>query len=227
MTTFSTNILRSESFDLVNPEIKIESRWSDVVVMESPDPQCHIEIVGEGSDSQEFAEMANIAQSGNRIKIQIDKRKGGIKEFFNRGSSNLTLFIKVPVSAEVKIESVSADVTVEQSLKSAHFTTVSGDLTINKSPIGKSSITSVSGDVTAHVSTAGDFSFKTVSGDIKVFVTPGFEVEVDSNTVSGDLRSEIELSSQPGSASVHSNSNGEVVRIKVNTVSGDFSLARS
>ena len=227
MTTFSTNILRSESFDLVNPEIKIESRWSDVVVIASPDPQCHIEIVGEGSDSQEFAEMANIAQSGNRIKIQIDKRKGGIKEFFNRGSSNLTLFIKVPVSAEVKIESVSADVTVEQSLKSAHFTTVSGDLTINKSPIGKSSITSVSGDVTAHVSTAGDFSFKTVSGDIKVFVTPGFEVEVDSNTVSGDLRSEIELSSQPGSASVHSNSNGEVVRIKVNTVSGDFSLARS
>ncbi len=171
MTTFSTNMLRAESFDISDPEIKIECRWSDVVVVESPDSMVHIEIVGEGSNSAEFADMVNISRSENRLKIQMDKRNG-LKDFLNRGASQLTLFIKVPSSAELKIESVLGDVLVEQTVASAQFTTVSGDIKFVKSPTGKLSVTSVSGDVVAHISCASELSFKTVSGDVRVFVIP-------------------------------------------------------
>ncbi|MEI6649269.1 MAG: DUF4097 family beta strand repeat-containing protein [Actinomycetes bacterium] len=222
MTTFSTNMLRAESFDISDPEIKIECRWSDVVVVESPDSMVHIEIVGEGSNSAEFADMVNISRSENRLKIQMDKRNG-LKDFLNRGASQLTLFIKVPSSAELKIESVLGDVLVEQTVASAQFTTVSGDIKFVKSPTGKLSVTSVSGDVVAHISCASELSFKTVSGDVRVFVIPGFEVEVDGNTVSGNLNSEIALNSSDGQA----DGTAELVKLKVNTVSGDFTLARS
>ena len=70
---------------------------------------------------------------------------------------------------------------------------------------------------------SADLKVKTVSGDFKVSVAPDLDVEVDGNSISGDLNSEISLDGDNDS----STSSSKVVRITTSTISGNFNLTRN
>jgi hypothetical protein len=97
--------------------------------------------------------------------------------------------------------------------------TVSGDM--NVADVG-SSVTakSVSGELELNVR-EGEVALTSVSGDVLVGIRPGSRLDVDASSISGDLRSELELGDVP------TEGDGPVIVLRGKTVSGDFKVVRA
>ena len=144
------------------------------------------------------------------------------------------------VNGAVKVRTVSGDVEIQETNEDASLTLVSGDVSIATAN-HHVDITSVSGDVTvadAHdgasvKSTSGDVTVRrmwrgnlraaTVSGDVTVGIPPGRGISVDARSMSGELSSEIDLSSGGGDG----DASGDLVRITAHSVSGDVEIQRA
>ena len=135
--------------------------------------QAEVNIQGELGDDVEKLE---ISESSNGVRIRVKNHQN------RRNIDESHLRIRVPVSASVEADSVSADISLKGSNGSSIvFNSVSGDLSVTGEP-GRVDLESVSGDVAFGGHTARA-SFQTVSGEIEV---EGVEAEVRVSTVSGD-----------------------------------------
>jgi hypothetical protein len=119
----------------------------------------------------------------------------------------------------LRLKTVSGDARVEHVGGTATVQTVSGDM--NVADIGSSATAkSVSGELELNVR-EGEISFTSISGDVRVGVRPGSRIDVDASSVSGDLRSELELGDVP------TEGDGPVVVLRGKTVSGDLKVVRA
>jgi len=223
MNLKSASVLRTESFDIANPEVFVETVSDDVSIVESSDGKCHIEISAKFESAKPLVDLVDISANGNKLSIRAGKRNTGLRGLFNFGTSELLIVIKLPKANLLKMKTVSADVSVDQIFNTIDIASVSGDLLVRHNPTGTCSLKTVSGDIKTQVFSACEYVLKSVSGDINVGVAPGLEVDVDGKSVSGDLQSEIALSSNGNSGMEAS----EIVTISATTVSGDFTLARN
>ena len=140
--------------------------------------------------------------------------------------------------ADVKVTSASGDVRATETLEEFDVRTASGDVTaaavrsrlrcrvasgdVRAQAAATTEIASASGDVELTSAGPGDLKVNSASGDVTVHVASGVTVDVTGRTVSGSLRSEIDLDGEGSDAS-----NGELSFIKVNTVSGDILIDRA
>ncbi|HLK45820.1 MAG TPA: hypothetical protein VKT18_07510, partial [Acidimicrobiales bacterium] len=69
----------------------------------------------------------------------------------------------------------------------------------------------------------GSLRAATVSGDVTVGIPPGRGISVDARSMSGELSSEIDLSSGGGDGEP----GGDLVRITAHSVSGDVEIQRA
>jgi hypothetical protein len=141
----------------------------------------------------------------------------------------------------VQTKSASGDLVVEGQIEGmATVKTVSGDARLQDVG-GDLSVQSVSGDVRAHAvggsllakSVSGDVqvaslregeaTVQSVSGDIQLGVAPGTNVDVDANSVSGDLGSDVPLGDDPSGVL----GEGPTLVVRGKTGSGDFRLVRA
>jgi DUF4097 and DUF4098 domain-containing protein YvlB len=142
------------------------------------------------------------------------------------------------VTGGVNVKSASGDVTIREAGDGVSIQSASGDVDIDvvRGPI---SINSASGDVTigeaydnVNVNTVsgdqdhgavmrGSVSAHTVSGDVSIGVRRGSKVFLDCNTVSGDTKSDLELSGDVPAG------DGPLVEIRAKTVSGDIRITRA
>lgn len=229
-------VAREESFDIERPEVSVLSISSQVAVVESQDGKCHVKILADSKKAMKLAEMVEIVQVDRKLTIRIDKKTWTIntklpldmknQNFWGLnfgGLGGLSVEIALPKSTDLKIKSVSGDIEVNQTVSEIEIGSVSGNVIIAQNPSEGCTIKTVSGDIATHTYSACTYILKSVSGDIKVYVAPDLNVEVDGNSISGDLNSEISLDENGDTSS----SSSKVVKITTSTISGNFNLARN
>ena len=215
--------VKEESFDLVRPEVSLSSIARDIAIIESLDGQCHVKILADSKKAMEKAGQVEIVESNGKLTVRFYKKGRTFWGISDNSGHGLSVELMLPSSASVKIKSVSGDIEVDQTLATLEVGSVSGDVTITRNPETICVVKTVSGDILTHTYSACDYKLKSISGDIKVHVAPNLSVEVDGNSVSGDLNSEISLDETSSESTV----TDKVVKITTSTISGDFNLVRN
>ena len=147
----------------------------------------------------------------------------------NGGDSEPTLLeVTVPNHASLDLETVSADIDVQQMAgRKLEASSVSGGIVITASSPGQAEVQNVSGDTTLRITTA-KLNASSVSGDLRA--SGGITGEVEMETVSGDLElgalglDQLQVSTVSGDARLRAalRPNGH---IKGETLSGELQLA--
>lgn len=139
---------------------------------------------------------------------------------------------------DVRVSSVSGDVHVNCDVNAVDVKTASGDVDARhvrdalkcrtasgdvscESAAQATDISSASGDVRVVAVRPGDLTVKAVSGDVLVCVARGLAVDINGNTVSGDMGTNIDLDGSGDSGG------GDELAIKVTTVSGDVRIDKA
>jgi hypothetical protein len=138
----------------------------------------------------------------------------------------------------VAVKSVSGDVDAQDTFEALDVQTASGDVRSGhvltslkcKSASGdvvcqgaatNTEIFSASGDILLSADHPGKIVVRNVSGDVTVRVTRGLAVDINGDTLSGSMGSNIDLNGDGG------DSDDDVVIIKVTTVSGDIRIDKA
>jgi hypothetical protein len=141
--------------------------------------------------------------------------------------------------SDVGVSSISGDVSASDSCDNLDVKTTAGEVSTGKvrdhlkcrsvsgdvkcsGTAAMTEINSASGDITLLANQPGDINVKSVSGDVKIRVARGLAVDINGNSISGGLGTNIELDS---SGDVRSDE--EVIAIKVTTVSGDIRVDKA
>jgi hypothetical protein len=162
----------------------------------------------------------SLGKGVERLEVSGDQRSLDIRVKYpnSRGGWNLwgrddnrteptILEVMVPQRASLDIESVSADVDVQQMAgRKLDVSSVSGEVVVTASSPGEASLENVSGDSTLRITT-GKLKAQSVSGDLRL--QGGLTGDVDVESVSGN----IELQAKA------------LDRLDVSTVSGDAILS--
>lgn len=124
------------------------------------------------------------------------------------------------VGGQLRVHLASGDVSADSVAMGATVRTASGDIGLGDLA-GESSITSLSGDVVVHRAEPRSLSVQAVSGDVEVGIAPGVTAVLDVSSLSGETRSELDVSSAPATG------DAPPLDVKVNTVSGDVRIRRA
>ena len=125
------------------------------------------------------------------------------------------------IAGQVECRTASGDVRIRRSGGTLNASLVSGDLSVVEAAAGLS-VTTVSGDVRFEAAGGGDMRVQSVSGDVRVAIKPGERLFIDASSVSGKMRSELEVDEDPKSGG-----EGAVNELRVRTVSGDLLIVRA
>lgn len=214
---------REESFEIENPAVFVTTISSPVTITESHDGLCHVKILADSKKALEEAALVEISAELGELNVRFYKKGRKFWGISDDWLTGLSAEISLPRTSKVEMKTVSGDIEVNQALASLQIGSVSGDVAISQNPATACIVKTVSGDIETHTFSACDYKLKSISGDIKVHIAPDLAVEVDGNSVSGELNSEISLDGADDSAT----GNSKVVKITTSTISGDFNLVRN
>jgi hypothetical protein len=153
-----------------------------------------------------------------------DIRLGDLSGKFELKTASGDVSVESLESEKAALVTVSGDVEIGRIDAQLMLRTVSGDVELGDAR-GTMTLTTTSGDVDIRALEAGELRVTSVSGDVRVAVARGTQVFVDATSVSGDLRSELSMTSE-GPASEDAPPTA-VVPVYVKTVSGDVALVRA
>lgn len=117
------------------------------------------------------------------------------------------------VSGDLAVNTASGDVRVREIGGRATLDSASGDVRVGEA-LGVLAISSQSGDLEVGRYGGDDLECGSTSGDVKIGLPPGRDLDVDIDTVSGEIRSD--FPPEEGG--------GATARLRVKTVSGDVTL---
>ena len=194
----------------------------------------------EGSDVSIVTASADVEVSGPVGNADLGTSSGDVSTDDVAGevsaksaSGNITLG---SVGGELRVHTASGDLRCSAVAGRTTFSTASGDVEIGsagdrvdvKTTSGNARlgelargarITGVSGDVRVLAISEGTLRVRSVSGNVAVGVAPGVDLEVDVETMSGSVQSDIPLDKAPGDRR-----GGARVEISIRNVSGDVAI---
>jgi len=138
--------------------------------------------------------------------LRFGTASGDVK--FNRVDGGLTAGT---ASGDVRGQSVGGDMSAK---------TASGDVTV-EAVAGSVGVNTASGDVAIGNVAGGSVRMHTASGDVVLGVAEGTPVWLDLNTLSGDTRTDLPVSSETPAGTT------ATLNIYIRTVSGDITVRRS
>jgi len=148
------------------------------------------------------------------------KVAGRIRELDVKSASG-ELRVHGEIEGDTVLKTVSGDARIDRIGGDIRVQTVSGDVTVG-SIGGSVESKTISGDVRFESVRQGYATFTSVSGDVEFGIAPGSFLDVDAGSVSGDLSSDVPLTSDPGEGG-----DGPTVILRGKTVSGDLKVFRS
>jgi hypothetical protein len=142
------------------------------------------------------------------------------------------------IAGDLSLKSASGDLTVGDVGGRASVNTASGDISVGhvtgglsaNSASGDISVDSADGDAKANTASgdvhigavmAGEVSVNSASGDVTLGVRRGSKAYLDCSTVSGDARSELDMTGDEPQG------DGPLVHVKARTASGDIVITRA
>lgn len=120
------------------------------------------------------------------------------------------------VEGHLAVSTASGDVRLGEVRGHAAVNTASGEARLG-SVLGALAVSTQSGDFEVEHYAGDDLECSSTSGDVRIGLPPGRDLDVDLNTVSGDIRSDF----SPEDA------DGATARLRVKTISGDIALVRA
>lgn len=186
-------------------QVRIENIKGRIVVRTWAKPQ--VRVTGSLGKGVEKLHISGDARSLD-IQVKYPNSRGGWNLWGrddNRTEPTI-LEVMLPQRASVDVDSVSAEVDVQQVAgRKLDVSSVSGNVVVTASSPGEASFENVSGDTTMRITT-GKVQAQSVSGDLRL--SGGLTGEVDMESVSGN----IELAAKA------------LDRLEVSTVSGDATV---
>jgi DUF4097 and DUF4098 domain-containing protein YvlB len=128
------------------------------------------------------------------------------------------------VASGGKVATASGDIEVKRVESPVRLRSISGDIRVGEALHGSSAET-VSGNLRIERAAAGEIVLRSVSGDVFVAVAPGSLVRFDTVSMSGRVRSDIDL--EPGRPASGERGAFEELSIQSKTVSGNISVLRA
>ncbi len=189
--------------------------------------KAQVEIRGELGDEVEELEITE-SSNGIRIRVRNNSERHNIDD--------TDIYLRIPVTASVEVETVSADIRVDGSSgKMIRVNTVSGDVELSGSPAqldihsvsgdmefdgntSRTSAESVSGEITLQ-GLSGEIAVKTVSGDMSLTAKSVSQAQFEA--VSGDMK--LDLAVDDGGRLTGESMSGDLVLRLPATQKGDFS----
>ncbi len=120
------------------------------------------------------------------------------------------------VGGHLAVSTASGDVRLDEVRGHAAVNTASGEARLD-SALGALAVSTQSGDMEVGHYAGDDLECNSTSGDVKIGLPPGRDLDIDLNTVSGEIRSDF----SPEDA------DGATARLRVKTISGDIALVRA
>jgi hypothetical protein len=182
-----------------------------------------------GSELEMSGASADLQADGSYGKVSVKSASGDVR----LGTVSGKLEVKT-ASGDVSVErvefelasivTVSGDVQIVRADGILTLRTVSGDVELGVTR-GPTTISTTSGDMDLKVLEAGELRAQSVSGDVRIGVGRGTPVWLDASSVSGSMRSELEVGDAKPTG--ESGEPVEVVPVQVKTVSGDVSIVHA
>jgi len=185
--------------------LSVENIKGNIIVRTWAKPE--VRITGSLGKGAEKLEIDGDGQSLD-VEVKYPENKGGWGNWNgnDRNTEPTVLEITMPQRASLAIDSVSADVDVQQMAgRELEIDSVSGNVVVTASSPGEADIESVSGDVTLRITTRNT-QVDSVSGDI---------------TLSGGLTGQVSLESVSGNIELGAQA---LTKLTISTVSGDSTL---
>jgi DUF4097 and DUF4098 domain-containing protein YvlB len=120
------------------------------------------------------------------------------------------------VGGHLAVSTASGDLRLGETRGHAALNTASGEVRLG-SVLGHLEVSTQSGDLEVERYAGDDLECSSTSGDVRIGLPPGRALDVDLNTISGEIRSD--FSAEGG--------DGATARLRVKTISGDIALVRA
>jgi DUF4097 and DUF4098 domain-containing protein YvlB len=124
------------------------------------------------------------------------------------------------VGGRASVNTASGDIELGRVRGPVSANSASGDVSIAGAD-GDAKANTASGDVSLDAVLAGEVSVNSASGDVRLGIRRGSRAYLDCSTVSGDTRSELDVSGDEPQG------DGPLVHVKARTVSGDITIVRA
>jgi DUF4097 and DUF4098 domain-containing protein YvlB len=218
-------VLERTTVELQGDELRIHVRQRRGLFLGLGRDEVHARLrVPEGSRLNATTRSADVRAAGWLESIRVQTASGDVAADRCRTLSAQSASGDVSVTEvldELSIQTASGDVRVGRAGGKLTIQGVSGDIRVETAD-GEARIAAVSGDVTAESVAGPHVKVESVSGDVEVGVRRGCRVHVDATSVSGHMRSELDLDDAPAGGA-----DGPLVELRVRTVSGDVDVVRA